>query len=160
MFRKALLCLPGTIWNEKPCQEEFIQILGNLSTTQFAMKKYFEANSNIELLLSLAKDIMPPEKIEKLKKRRRQCLKHTNPLEEEQKPRIPDYMPDRFKIAFDDSVGRIGVAEEDIGFGECILVDSPIACRGLLGSTQHCYYCLARIYSHTFPSPFDNNVRL
>ena len=80
-------------------------------------------------------------------------------MQEERDPRYPEYEPDRFKITFDNKVGRIGVAKEDIEIGKCILVDNPIACRGRIGLQQYCDQCLVGILWDPIPSPLDTSVR-
>ena len=124
------------------------------------MKNYFEASTNIELLLSCAHLNLSEEKILKFTKRRKQCLNHLETSSGEKTPRIPDYKPNKFEITFDELDGRNGVALEDIEFGECILVDEPIAFRLKNEEATFCDNCLSRVLTDkAISSPMKNNVR-
>ena len=123
------------------------------------MKDYFAASTNIELILSCASENLSEDKIQKFKKRRKQCLKHIKAPDEEEMSRFPDYKPDKFKITFDEKVGRHGLAQEDIEFGDCVLVDEPIACRGNAGQDHHCDQCLSKLFEgEIICSPLDTAV--
>ena len=126
------------------------------------MKNYGESSANIELLLSSADINLSEEKIIKFKKRRKQCLKHLQPSPLENNQKLPDYTPNRFKITVDKKVGRNGEALENIHFGDCVLIDEPIASRVKLfrAKNEVCHNCMVKTSSdQKVTSPFDKEVR-
>ena len=128
------------------------------------MKNYSESSNNIELLLSCADKNLSEEKVMKFKKRRKQCLKYIQSADSPHENTAcgPEYTPNRFKITFDEIVGRNGEALEDIQIGDCVLIDEPIACRTKIGQelNEFCNNCLSKISPDMIiSSPLDKDVR-
>ena len=127
LFRKGLLCFPGCKWKMKEDLEEISQLIGNISTVYFAQKNYYLAYVFIELMLSLDHNFSE-EKVKRYLVRKQKCQTKFQLSENDGVKKEPNFESRKLKINFNSTIGRHGIANENIKPGETILTDNPTSC--------------------------------